>query len=66
MSTTLTTPEASALLKPDPPIGSEQLTEEKSIEQGSKDNDENEVDKSGDLLNYEHEDEIDDDGTNLT
>ena len=63
MSTILSTTEASSLLKPDPPLEVEQLSENKNSEQYSCPTacDEEGGDKSGDLLNYEHDDEEEDD-----
>ena len=64
MSTVVSTLEASALLKPDPPTEIEH-TSEQGIQQGKNstlgDSNDGGVDTSGDLLNYELDDEDGDD-----
>ena len=54
----IVSPEASSLLKPDPPLDI-QLSKDKTVEQTSP-VDDSVGDKSGDLLNYEHEEEEED------
>ena len=59
----IVSPEASSLLKPDPPLDI-QLSKDKTVEQTSL-VDDSVGDKSGDLLNYEHEEEEEDDEDEL-
>ena len=63
MSTLVSTSEASSLLKPDPPLETEQLPRNTTSEHNScpTECDQGVSDKSGDLLNYEHDDEEEDD-----
>ena len=62
MSTALSNVEASALLQPDPPLEIEQSLEKDKSVTGHSGSFENEaVDKSEELLNFEHDDDIDDD-----
>jgi len=63
MSTLVSTSEASSLLKPDPPLETEQLPGNKNSEHNlcPTECDQGGADKSGDLLNYEHDDEEEDD-----
>ena len=63
MSTIVSTSEAASLLMPDPPLEVEQLSENKNSEQYScsTECDGRGVDKSDDILNYEHDDEGADD-----
>ena len=64
MSTTLSSSEASSLLKPDPPLENEQTPERNEGTEKNSDpteGDDAAIDKSGDLLNYEVDDEDEDD-----
>lgn len=58
MSTIVSTTEASSLLMPDPPLEVEPSSENKNS--CANDCDDGGVDKSGDLLNYEHDEEEED------